>query len=178
MPPTQTYLSSVNSRIPYLRTFATDATFLDAAEWRDFGGDESGVEADDAVLQRFGDAPRAREVARVDIRREAEFGVVGEPHGFFVGVHAEQRRDRTEGFLARQNHVAADVRQHRGLVERAAERMALAAGGHLRALGLRIGDVLFDFGQRLGVDQRSLVGFALQAVADAQLLHRLGELLR
>ena len=107
MPPTQMYLSSVNSRMPYLRPFAADAAFLDAAEGRDFGGDEAGVEADDAVLERLGDAPRAREVARVHVRGQPELGVVRELHGFLVGVDAEQRRHRAEGFLARQDHVAA-----------------------------------------------------------------------
>ena len=47
----------------------------------------------------------------------------------------------------------------------------------VRALGLRIGDVLLHLRQRLGVDQRSLVGLTLEAIADAQLAHRRGELL-
>ena len=40
-----------------LRAFAAEARFLDAAERRDLGRDDAGVEADDAVLERLGDAP-------------------------------------------------------------------------------------------------------------------------
>src|SRR5690348_14040599 len=80
-----------------LRAFTTDTAFLDAAEWRDLGRDQAGVEPDDAVLERLAHAPRAREVARVDVSGETEFGVVRELHGFFVRLHPEQRRDRTEG---------------------------------------------------------------------------------
>src|SRR5690349_3082544 len=48
-------------------TFAADAAFLHAAERRDFRGDEAGVQADDSVLQGLGDAPRPREISRVDV---------------------------------------------------------------------------------------------------------------
>jgi hypothetical protein len=61
------------------------------------------------------------------------------------------------------------VRDDRRLEERAAERVPLAAEHDLRALGHGIGDVLLDLGHRLRVDQRALLGRALQAVADAQL---------
>ena len=56
--------------------------------------------------------------------------------------------------------------------------MPLAAGRDDRALGLRVRDVRLDLGERLGVDERALVRFALQPVADAQLLHGLDELVR
>jgi hypothetical protein len=46
-----------------LRALAADAGFLDAAEGRDFGGDDAGVDADDAVFQRLGHAPDAADVA-------------------------------------------------------------------------------------------------------------------
>src|SRR5206468_9827973 len=45
---------------PVLRSFAPEARFLHAAERRDLGRDDAGVDADDAVLERFGDAPDAR----------------------------------------------------------------------------------------------------------------------
>src|SRR4051812_6545292 len=50
------------------RTSTPDTAFLDAAERRHLGGDEPGVQSDDAVFERFADAPRAREVARVHVR--------------------------------------------------------------------------------------------------------------
>src|SRR5438132_7229317 len=52
---------------PVLRALAAGARLLDASEGRDLGGDDSGVEADDAVLERLRDAPRARQVARVEV---------------------------------------------------------------------------------------------------------------
>src|SRR6476620_10825943 len=50
------------------RAFAAKAAFLDAAEGRDFRGDETGVDADHAGLQRFGDAPDAAEIGRASCR--------------------------------------------------------------------------------------------------------------
>src|SRR6187549_446047 len=160
-----------------LRTFAAAAAFLDAAKRRDFGRDEAGVETDDPVLQGFGDPPRPRQVARIDVRGKTELGVVGELHGLFVGVHAEQRRDRAESLLARKDHVARHVGEYGRLVESATERVALAAGDDFRALRFRISDVIFDLGERLRIDQRPLIGFALQSVTHAKFADRFGEFL-
>src|SRR6267154_2300045 len=55
-----------------LRPFAAQARLLYAAEGRDLGGDQAGVDADHAVLERLGDAPDAADVARVEVRRQAE----------------------------------------------------------------------------------------------------------
>src|SRR5579871_2292403 len=49
---------------------APEAAFLHAAEWSDFGGDQAGVDADHAGLQRLGDAPDAPQVARIEIGGE------------------------------------------------------------------------------------------------------------
>ena len=71
-----------------------------------------------------------------------------------------------------------DVGHDRRLEERAAERVALAAEATFAPLARASGDVLLDLGERLGVDQRTLVGRALEAVAHSQLAHRLDELAR
>ena len=71
-------------------------------------------------------------------------------------LEADQRRDGPERFLAKDLHLRRDAGQHRRLVERAAERMPLAAGRDLRALRFRVGDVLLDLGERVGIDQRAL----------------------
>src|SRR2546426_6461625 len=89
---------------PVLRTFPPYARFLHAAEGRDFGGDDAGVDADDAVFERLGDAPDAVDVAPVEVRGEAEFGVVGELDRFFLVLEAEERRDRAEGFFPGDFH--------------------------------------------------------------------------
>jgi hypothetical protein len=84
-----------------VRAFAAQARRLDAAERRHFGRDDAGVDADHAVFERFGDAEDAADVFCVEVRGEAELGVVGHADGFgFVGLEAEQRGDRAEGFFA------------------------------------------------------------------------------
>src|SRR5450759_4211459 len=50
--------------------------------------------------------------------------------------------------------------------------MALAAECNARSLRHRVGDMLFDFGNGLLVDQGTLIGRALQAVAHAQFADR------
>ena len=52
-----------------VRALAAEAGLLDAAERRDLGRDEAGVDADDAVLERLGDAPDAADVAARRSRR-------------------------------------------------------------------------------------------------------------
>src|SRR5580704_4219705 len=50
-----------------LGALATDARFLHAAKRGDLGGNEPGVQADDAVLERLGDPPGARQIAGIEI---------------------------------------------------------------------------------------------------------------
>src|SRR5690349_21720880 len=83
-----------------LRAFAARAALLHAAEGRDLGGDQPGVQADDAVFQRLGDSPGTRQVTRVDVGRQPELGVVGEADGLRIVFDLEQRRHRAEGFFA------------------------------------------------------------------------------
>src|SRR5437868_5159239 len=111
---------------PVFRSFAPEAGFLHAAERRDLGRDDAGVDADDAVLERFGDAPDARDVAAVEVRREAELGVVGHRDRVGFGLEPEQRRDRSERLLARDGHRGRGAGDHRGLEEAAAARVAVA----------------------------------------------------
>src|SRR3546814_10254316 len=63
--------------------------------------------------------------------------VVGERDGLLLGLEAEQRRDRAEGFLAGHLHLRGHVGQHGRLVEGPATLVAGAAEHHLRALRLR-----------------------------------------
>src|SRR6188474_407545 len=158
------------------RALAAHAGLLDPAERGDLRRDDPGVEPDDAVFERLRHAPRAREVARVEIRGKAELGVVRHADRVLLVLEAEDRCHRTKGLLARDEHVGLYLRDHRRLEERAAQRVTLAAIGHLAALGERIGDVLFDLGYRARIDQGALVGRALESVAHAELAHGLDEL--
>ena len=71
-------------------------------------------------------------------------GVVGYGDHLLFVLEAEDRRDRAESLLARDQHRGVDARDHRRLVEGAAERMALAADDDLRALRYSVRDVLLD----------------------------------
>src|SRR5271163_448341 len=102
-------------------TFAAQAGLLDAAEGSDFGGDEAGVDADDAVFEGFGDTPDAGDVAAIKISGEAEFGVVGEGDGFGFAAKTEERCDGAESFFAGNHHLRSDFRENSGLEETAAE---------------------------------------------------------
>src|SRR6266436_9877153 len=52
-----------------MRTFASQAALLHAAERRHFRRDQASVDADHAGLQGFGDAPDTAEIARIEVRR-------------------------------------------------------------------------------------------------------------
>jgi hypothetical protein len=54
----------------------------------------------------------------------------------------------TEGFLARDFHVRLHLGEERGLVETAAQCVALAADEHFRAVLHRIRDMLLDLRPR------------------------------
>src|SRR4029078_4445976 len=127
-----------------LRALAAEPRLLDAAERRDLGRDEPGVDADPPVLESFGPAPHASEVARIEVRREPELRGVGELDRLGIGPEADQRRDRPERFLAEDLRLLRDAGQHGRLEERAAERMALAAREDLRAVRRSVADVVLD----------------------------------
>src|SRR3954452_8874803 len=73
-----------------LRALAADAGLLDAAERGDLGRDEARVDADDAVVERFGDAPDTSDVAAVEVGGEPVRCVVGGADGV---LFAREARD-------------------------------------------------------------------------------------
>ena len=108
------------------------------------------------------------QAAAIEIGRQAVAGVVGHRDRLALVGEALDRRDGPEDLFARAGHLWRDIRENGRLVERAAARVALAAGYHARALGHGIGDDAFDIFQRLPVDQRTDLAFALQARPDPQ----------
>src|SRR6266571_8015665 len=160
---------------PVLRTFASDAGFLDPAEGRDFGGNDPGVDADDAVFERLGDAPDAADVAAVEVRGQPELGVVSEADRLLLVLEAKQRRDGAKGFFFGHLHRRVDVREHGRLEERSAERVAL--GAHAGLTGVSV------LGSKRPVDRRVEVGVVedderrVAAELHGSFLHRLRALL-
>src|ERR1700675_2205935 len=79
-----------------LGAFAAEAGFFYAAEGRNFRGNDSGVDADDAVFERLSDAPDPSNVAAVEISSETKLRIVRkcDSVGFFL--ESEERRDGTE----------------------------------------------------------------------------------
>ncbi len=158
-----------------VRAFAAQTGLLDAAEWHMLGGDDAGVDAHHAVLQRLADAENTADVAGVEIAGQTEFGVVGRVNRFFFRVEAEDRGQRAKGFFAGAQHVGTGVGQHGGLEKLALE--ALAAGHQRAAFGQRIGHVAFHFLQRGLFNQRALRDTGLKAVAHLERAHFGGKLL-
>src|SRR5690606_23632581 len=116
-------------------TLAAEAGLLDATERRLGRGDDAFIDADHAVFQPLHDAEGAAEIAGVEIAGEAVFGVVGEIHRLLLGLEAEDGRDRAEDLFLGETHLRRRPGDHGRLEEGAAERVALAAGDDLAALG-------------------------------------------
>src|SRR5437773_2553370 len=159
-----------------LGAFATEAGFLYAAEGGDFRGDKAAIDADDAVFEGFGDAPDAGDIAAVEIRCEAEFGVVGEGDGFGFGLEAEERGDGTKSFFTRNGHLRSHSGEHGGLKEAAAESVAMAADEDFCSLRLRVANVAFDFLNGGVVNEGALRGAGFEAGSGLQRLDRDGKL--
>src|SRR2546422_9159384 len=87
------------------RSLPAEARLLHTAERRDLGGDDADVGADDAGLHLLGDPEDAADVAAVEVARQPELGVVREADHLLLGLEADQRRHRSEGLLARDQHV-------------------------------------------------------------------------
>src|SRR5271169_7165580 len=107
-----------------LGSFAPHARFLDAAEWRNLRGDDTGIESDYSVFNCFGHPPAARKIASVYIGCQAKLGVVGHGDGLRLAVEFEQRRHRAECFLARHQHFGGDIGQDRWLKKKSPQRVA------------------------------------------------------
>src|SRR5260370_10539743 len=82
---------------PVLRAFAAEARLLHAAERRDFGRDDAFVDADHPAFQRLRHAPRAAEIAGVEVRGQAERRVVCRRNRFFFRLETECRANGAEG---------------------------------------------------------------------------------
>src|SRR5262245_13983153 len=115
---------------PVLRSFAADAGFFHTAERCALGRVEARVAVDDAVFASLCHAPDPGNVAAVTVRREAEPGGVGEGNRVGLRLEAEQRCHWPEGFLAGDEHLGRDAREHRRLEEAPAN--PAAADGHAR----------------------------------------------
>src|SRR5262249_35399932 len=129
-----------------LRAFAAEARLLDAAKGSYFGRNETGIDADDAVLERLGNAPDARQILPVEVSGKAEFGRVGEFDRFRFVPETEERGEGAEGLFGGDGHLRGHVGQDRGLEEAPAESMALAAHQDFGAFLTSVANVVFDFG--------------------------------
>ena len=70
-------------------SFPTDARHLDAAKGGDLGRDQAGIDADHAVFELLRDALDVAVVLGKEIGGQAEFGVIGHPYRFFLGLEAQ-----------------------------------------------------------------------------------------
>ena len=70
-------------------------------------------------------------------------------------LETEHGGERAEGFFARYFHAGMGVADNGGLEEQFACRMPRAAGNYFAAVGERVGQVFFHFGQRGFINQRA-----------------------
>src|SRR5580693_763155 len=85
-----------------------------------------------AELQTLAEPEDPADVARVEVRRQARLGRVGQCEGFLLSLEAEERCHRPEGLGAGYLHLRGRPGQHRRAEERAAKRVAAAAMTQLR----------------------------------------------
>src|SRR5207237_6409184 len=124
-----------------LRALAAEARLLNTAERRDLRRDEARVDADDAVVERFGDAPDTADVAAVEVRGESVRRVVRGANRLLLGREARDAGDGPEGLLAAHRHLRLHVHEHGRLEERVAELVRPSADEQLRAALARVVDV-------------------------------------
>src|SRR5258706_14132981 len=74
---------------PVLGALTAEARLLHAAEGRDLGRNDAAVHAHHAGLHLLGGAEHAPDVARVEVAREAELGVVRHGDRLVVGPKTE-----------------------------------------------------------------------------------------
>src|SRR5688500_8730861 len=98
-------------------SFAAEPRLLHAAERHMLGRDDADIDADHAVLERFGNAEDAADVAAVEIARKAELSVVRRLDRFLFILELEDRCERTESFLPRAQHLAARTGNYCGFEE-------------------------------------------------------------
>src|SRR5216684_168989 len=154
-----------------LGTFAAKAGFLHAAKGRDLRGNDSGVDADNSVLECFRDAPNAGDVSSVEVSSQPEFGVIREGHRLRIRLEPKERRDRAEGFFARDGHLRRDAGENGRLKKAAAECMAMSADEYFCTFGPRVANVAFDFQHRRVVNQRPLRGARFETWGRLQRFH-------
>src|SRR5471030_3303094 len=152
-----------------LGAFTAQARRLDAAERRDFVGDQPGVDADHAVFQGFSHTEHTAQVTGIEVRSQTELGVVGHRDHFGFVFEAEQRRQWTEGFFLGHGSVLRHVDQNGRFEEVAFHDLATGQNGC--AFADRVSNVFLNLGHGFFVDQRASGGAFFQTVADLEFGH-------
>src|SRR6185369_15930024 len=140
---------------------ATVGRFADAE-----AGD-SVVDHHSAGLQLRRDAFTPCGLARPHARRQTEFRVVGEAHGFGFVRDGHDGQSRTKSFFAHDAHGVVHVGEYGRRVEvRTQLGEALAAGQELSPPGDGVVYLLFDDLQLAFMDERANIRIAIESVAD------------
>src|SRR5690349_18815140 len=99
--------------------FTAQSGLLDAAEGCGGVGDQSGVDADHAAFEAFGDPQGAVEVLGEQVGGQTEFGVVGGGDGLVLGLEGADRGDGAEDLGVDDRGVGGDTGEDGGRVEAA-----------------------------------------------------------
>ena len=112
----------------------------------------------------------------VDVRGQAVFGVVGHLDHFVVATISGNASHGGKVLFPPYFHLRCHSGQQHWHKEVVARRLALVARHHRSALGDRVVHNRGCFFDRLAVNERAKINFAVQAIAHGEGRHTLGEL--
>src|SRR5690606_23261083 len=150
-------------------------TLFYTSERRSWIGNKTSVDGHHASFQALRNIQASRKALCVDICNQPVFGIVSATNGFFLGVKAEDRRNRTKYFCVYQFSVGAHVSQYGGKVVIPLLVKSLPAAHDFGALADGIINKIrytFDGGR---VNDRATFGCFLNAGPNTQCLHLLAE---
>lgn len=139
-------------------SFLAISTLLHSTEGSLGCADLSSIDANHADLELLSDPHGTTNILREEVTGEAEFGIVGEPDNFLLGVELEDGRERTESLLTADDHLRGHSGENGGVVIEALGPRGLATGLNLRSLRHSVFNVFANLINSRLVDQGALRG--------------------
>src|SRR5215470_14217245 len=87
------------------RALASESGFFHPAEGRHFRRNQSTIDADNSVFQRFRDPPHPSYVAAIEVSGQAEFRIICERNCIGFRLEAKEWRNRTKRLFPSDSHL-------------------------------------------------------------------------
>ena len=139
-----------------------------ATEWGSFVRQDACVQGHHAVIQAFRHANHAADVTGVEVRSQAEFGVVGVAQHFFFGFKLEHRCQWAEGFVFGKLHFLGSACHDGRLEEQAAQSVRLTTCHNGSAFRSGVSNVFFHFFHGVGINHWAKIHACVHAITDRQ----------